>query len=92
MINRRTLLKSLAALPAAAMAGNLWAAPASKTRLLFVFMRGGYDATSLLVPISSQYYYQVRPNIAIAKPSTELNSALPIDADWGLHPAARDSV
>jgi uncharacterized protein (DUF1501 family) len=92
MINRRTLLKSLAALPAAAMAGNLWAAPASKTRLLFVFMRGGYDATSLLVPISSQYYYQVRPNIAIAKPSTELNSALPIDADWGLHPALRDSV
>ena len=91
-MKRRTLLKTLAALPAAAMAGNLWAAPASKTRLLFVFMRGGYDATNLLVPISSQYYYQARPNIAIAKPSTELNSALPIDADWGLHPALRDSV
>jgi uncharacterized protein (DUF1501 family) len=92
MMKRRTLLKSLAMLPAAAMAGNLWAAPAAKTRLLFVFMRGGYDATNLLVPISSQYYYQVRPNIAIAKPSTELNSALPIDTDWGLHPALRDSV
>jgi uncharacterized protein (DUF1501 family) len=91
-MKRRTLLKTLATLPAAAMAGNLWAAPASKTRLLFVFMRGGYDATNLLVPISSQYYYQARPNIAIAKPSTELNSALPIDADWGLHPALRDSV
>ena len=91
-MKRRTLLKTLAALPAAAMAGNLWATPASKTRLLFVFMRGGYDATNLLVPISSQYYYQARPNIAIAKPSTELNSALPIDADWGLHPALRDSV
>jgi len=65
-MERRTLLKSLAALPlAATAAGNLWAAPASKTRLLFVFMRGGYDATSLLVPISSEYYYQVRPNIAI---------------------------
>ena len=96
MINRRTLLKSLAALPvtltAASAAGNLWAAPASKTRLLFVFMRGGYDATNLLVPISSQYYYQVRPNIAIARPGTDLNSALPIDADWGLHPALRDTV
>jgi uncharacterized protein (DUF1501 family) len=92
MMERRTLLKSLAALPAAAMAGNLWAAPASKTRLLFVFMRGGYDATNLLVPISSQYYYQVRPNIAIPKPSDDLNSALPINADWGLHPALRDSV
>ncbi|MPQ56522.1 DUF1501 domain-containing protein [Duganella sp. FT27W] len=92
-MERRTLLKSLAALPlAATAAGNLWAAPASKTRLLFVFMRGGYDATSLLVPIASEYYYQVRPNIAIPKPSDDLKSALAINADWGLHPALRDTI
>ena len=92
-MERRTLLKSLAALPlAATAAGNLWATPASKTRLLFVFMRGGYDATSLLVPISSDYYYQVRPNIAIPKPSDDLKSALAINADWGLHPALRDTI
>ncbi|MYN29796.1 DUF1501 domain-containing protein [Duganella levis] len=90
-MKRRTLLKSLAAasatLSASSMAGQLWAAPASKTRLLFVFMRGGYDATSLLVPVSSQYYYQVRPNIAIPK-----TAALPIDTDWGLHPVLADSI
>ncbi|HEX5343624.1 MAG TPA: DUF1501 domain-containing protein [Duganella sp.] len=86
-MQRRTLIKSLAALPAAAIAGQLWAAPASKTRLLFVFMRGGYDAASLLAPIGSDYYYQVRPNIAIPK-----TAALPVDADWGLHPALRDSI
>jgi uncharacterized protein (DUF1501 family) len=95
-MKRRTLLKSLVTVPvtlsAATLAGKLWAAPASKTRLLFVFMRGGYDATSLLVPISSQYYYQVRPNIAIPKPSAELNSALPVDTDWGLHPALRETI
>ncbi|MQA38857.1 DUF1501 domain-containing protein [Rugamonas aquatica] len=91
-MKRRTLLKSLSALALPAVAGNLWAAPASKIRLLFVFMRGGYDATNLLVPISSQYYYQVRPNIAVPKPSADLNSALPIDSDWGLHPALRDSI
>jgi len=91
-MKRRTLLKSLSALALPAMAGKLWAAPAGKTRLLFVFMRGGYDATSLLVPISSQYYYQVRPNIAITKPSADLNSALTIDSEWGLHPALRDSI
>jgi uncharacterized protein (DUF1501 family) len=91
-MKRRTLLQSLAALPAAALAGNLWAAPAGKTRLLFVFMRGGYDAANLLVPISSQYYYQVRPNIAVPRPSADLNSALPIDSDWGLHPTLRDSI
>jgi uncharacterized protein (DUF1501 family) len=90
-MKRRTLLKSLAAasatLSASSMAGQLWAAPASKTRLLFVFMRGGYDATSLLVPISSQYYYQVRPNIAIPK-----TAALPVDIDWGLHPVLADTI
>ena len=86
-MQRRTLLKTLAALPAASMAGQLWAAPASKTRLLFVFLRGGYDATSLLVPTSSQFYYEVRPNIAIPKAA-----ALPIDADWGLHPALAESM
>lgn len=91
-MQRRTLLKSLSALALPAMAGNLWAAPAGKSRLLFVFMRGGYDAASLLVPISSQFYYQARPNIAVPKPSAELNSALPIDSDWGLHPALRDSI
>lgn len=86
-MHRRILIKSLAALPAAAITGQLWAAPASKTRLLFVFMRGGYDAASLLAPIGSDYYYQVRPNIAIPKTAT-----LAVDADWGLHPALRDSV
>jgi uncharacterized protein (DUF1501 family) len=91
-MKRRTLLKSLAALPAATMAGKLWAAPASKTRLLFVFMRGGYDATNLLVPISSQFYYKARPNIAVPRPGNELNAALPINADWGLHPALRDTI
>lgn len=91
-MERRTLLKSLAGLSVGAATGNLWAAPATKTRLLFVFMRGGYDATSLLIPIASQYYYQVRPNIAIAKPSDDVKSALPINADWGLHPALRDTI
>jgi uncharacterized protein (DUF1501 family) len=92
-MKRRTLLKTLAAASAAvsapsiAMAGQLWSTPASKTRLLFVFMRGGYDATSLLVPVSSQYYYQVRPNIAIPK-----TAALPIDADWGLHPVLGETI
>ena len=88
-MKRRDLLASLALLP---LAGRLWAAPAGKARLLFVFLRGGYDAASLLVPISSQFYYQSRPNIAIARPGADLASALPIDADWGLHPALHDTV
>ena len=90
-MDRRTLLKTLAALPLASV-GSLWAAPAARSKLLVVFLRGGYDAANLLVPVASPFYYESRPNIAIPRPSTELNSALALDADWGLHPALRDSI
>ena len=94
-MNRRQLLKSLSLIPAlslAPVAGRLLAAPATNAKLLVVFLRGGYDAANLLVPIGSKFYYEARPNIAIAKPSSELNSALPLNADWGLHPALRESI
>jgi uncharacterized protein (DUF1501 family) len=68
------------------------AAAPGTPRFLFVFLRGGYDAASLLVPISSSFYYEVRPDIALARPSADLASALALDADWGLHPALRDSL
>ncbi|MCX7220750.1 MAG: DUF1501 domain-containing protein, partial [Burkholderiales bacterium] len=59
---------------------------------LMVFLRGAYDASNLLIPTSSNFYYEARPNIAIAKPSESLDSALLLDADWGLHPALRTSI
>jgi uncharacterized protein (DUF1501 family) len=91
-MNRRDTLKILATLPLASMAGGLLAAPASKTRLLLVFLRGGYDAANLLVPISSVFYYEARPNIAIPRPGTDLDSALMLNADWGLHPVLRETI
>jgi uncharacterized protein (DUF1501 family) len=91
-MDRRTALRHLATLPLAATSTRLWAAPADVPRLLFVFLRGGYDASNLLVPVSSQFYYDSRPNIAIARPGVELNTALSLDADWGLHPVLRDSI
>ncbi|MET3131592.1 uncharacterized protein (DUF1501 family) [Oxalobacteraceae bacterium GrIS 1.11] len=91
-MKRRDLFKALAALPLASHAGQLLAAPASKTKLLFVFLRGGYDAANLLVPVASQFYYEARPNIAIARPGLDANAALPLNADWGLHPALRESI
>ncbi|WP_136419213.1 DUF1501 domain-containing protein [Herbaspirillum sp. ST 5-3] len=91
-MKRRDVLKVLASLPLAGSAGSLFAAPAARSKLLLVFLRGGYDAANLLVPVSSQFYYEARPNIAIARPGPDLNAALPLDADWGLHPVLRDSV
>ena len=91
-MKRRHLLKSLGALPLAAGSGQLWAAPAAQSRLLLVFLRGAYDACNLLVPISSSFYYESRPDIAVPRPGTDLDAALPLNADWGLHPALRDTV
>jgi len=90
-MNRRDLLKVLAAAPLFSAAGSLLAAPATDARLLFVFLRGGYDANNLLVPTGSDFYYAARPNIAIPKPGAE-NGALALNGDWALHPALRDSI
>ncbi len=98
-MNRRDMLKNslgaMSALSVASMApiaGKLFAAPATTNRLLIVFLRGAYDAANLLIPVSSQFYYESRPNIAIAKPGTEANTALSLNADWGLHPTLRESI
>jgi len=95
-MNRRDLLKSFAALTATSVglpfSTQLVAAPVTQNRLLMVFLRGAYDATNLLIPTSSQFYYDSRPNIAIAKPGPNPNAALELTADWGLHPALRDTI
>ncbi|MEY4909584.1 MAG: hypothetical protein RL260_3302, partial [Pseudomonadota bacterium] len=88
---RRDFLKRAAAVPLVSGAGVLWAAPASVPRLLVVFLRGAYDAASVLVPIGSDDYYAARPRIAIARPGSgpEAALALPDQSDWGLAPAWR---
>ena len=93
-MNRRRLLKmGGAALLGAGVSGRLFAAPATGPRFLLVFLRGGYDSTNLLIPYSSSFYYEARPNIAIAKPQAGLNTgALALDANWALAPAVRDTI
>jgi uncharacterized protein (DUF1501 family) len=93
-MNRRHLLKlGGAALLSTGISGRLFAAPSSGARFLLVFLRGGYDSTNFLVPYSSSFYYESRPNIAIAKPDPASNTgALALDADWALAPAVRESI
>ncbi len=90
---RRHLLKSLmVGLPLASF-GRVWAAPQTSARLLVVFLRGGYDAANVVIPVSSDFYYAARPTLAIAKPdAANPQAALPLDADWALHPALKDSL
>jgi uncharacterized protein (DUF1501 family) len=93
-MNRRHLLRlGAAGLLTAGISGRLYAAPAGSPRFLLVFLRGGYDSTNLLIPYSSSFYYEARPNIAIAKPDAALNTgALALDGEWALAPAVRDTI
>jgi uncharacterized protein (DUF1501 family) len=93
MITRRTLLGSSLALGTLATSGRAFAVPESNTRLLVVFLRGAYDAANIIIPTGSDFYYQARPSIAIAKPNpADPKASLPLDADWSLHPALADSI
>ncbi len=93
MISRRRLLQFGAAAALGGTSLRLYAAPVSGPRFLLVFLRGGYDAANLLIPYSSSFYYESRPNIAIAKPDPNVAAgALALDANWALAPAVRDTL
>jgi uncharacterized protein (DUF1501 family) len=92
-VNRRDLLTVAAAAAPSLVAGRVWAAPNTDQRLLVVFLRGAYDAANVVIPTGSDFYYQSRPTLQIARPNpADPNAALPLDADWSLHPALKDSI
>ncbi|MEO6625372.1 MAG: DUF1501 domain-containing protein [Burkholderiaceae bacterium] len=88
--SRRVVLHSLLG------AASVWAAPgawaqsqrsAGDGRLVVLFLRGAYDGLSALVPHGDSNYYALRPNIAIPRPDGTAQTALALDAQFGLHPA-----
>lgn len=93
-MKRRQFIRSLAAsLPLFTVAGRVFAAPPSSPRFLLVFLRGGYDCANMLVPYSSDFYYESRPNIAIARPDpTVKDGAMALDSNWALAPALCESI
>src|SRR6516164_722383 len=103
-ITRRDLLKAALVgvaqplLPGRGIVSQAFAAPgAADAKFLLVFLRGGYDAANVVIPVGSSFYYESRPTIAIPKPDpANPLSALPLGADaapmWGLHPALKESM
>jgi uncharacterized protein (DUF1501 family) len=92
-LNRRDLIRGLTALAPFTVAGHLWAAPKTDAKLLVVFLRGAYDAANVIIPVSSDFYYASRPTLAIARPNPLVaTTALSLDANWGLHPALKDTI
>jgi uncharacterized protein (DUF1501 family) len=86
-------------LPMRGIVSQAFAAPgAAKAKFLLVFLRGGYDAANVVIPVGSDFYYEVRPTIALPKPdpanpNAAISLARPNEAVlWGLHPALKDSM
>ncbi len=80
-LTRRTLLTAAGTL--------LFAAPGAaaerKKTLVCIFLRGGVDSLSIVVPHGERAYYDERPTIAIAAPRRS-GGAIALDARFGLHP------
>ncbi len=93
-MKRRDFLQMMAiAAPALTVTGRVFAAPPGSPRFLLVFLRGGYDCANVVIPYSSQYYYEARPSIAIAKPTGQPgDGAVALDSDWALTPVLRPSI
>jgi uncharacterized protein (DUF1501 family) len=61
----------------------------NRETLVIVFLRGGMDGLSLVPPIDGAdrgHYEEARPNLKI--PLSGAGAALPLDAQFGLHPSA----
>src|SRR5262249_51362787 len=105
VMRRRSVLTLALAGAAQAIAGSMpivsrvFAAPrAAGTKFLLVFLRGGYDAANVVIPVGSPFYYIARPTLAVPRPDpgnplAALALAKPGEtAEWGLHPELKDSV
>lgn len=92
-LHRRKLLQTIVGTATAWATPGLWAQGNANSRsdaggrMVLVFLRGAYDGLSALVPYSDPHYYSARPTIAIPKPDGTEQTAIALDARFGLHPA-----
>jgi uncharacterized protein (DUF1501 family) len=59
--------------------------PANK--LVVVLLRGAVDGLSVVTPFAERGYYDARSSIALAAPGSGEGALLPLDPQFGLHPA-----
>jgi uncharacterized protein (DUF1501 family) len=80
---------ALSAISAAALAPWVHAKAANpdQGRMVWVMLRGAADGLSIVVPHSDPRYTQLRSSTAIPAPDGTANTALALDARFGLHPA-----
>ncbi|CAN5268221.1 DUF1501 domain-containing protein [soil metagenome] len=59
-----------------------------KKTLITIFQRGAVDGLNMIVPFGESEYYNLRQNIAVAKPN-QANGAIDLDGFFGLHPSLK---
>ncbi len=98
-MKRRHFLRNMAVMPLVArsciassslLAGIKNAYAANGKTLIVIFQRGGCDGLNVTVPYGEDEYYNLRPDIAIAAPNTDIDSALDLNGFFGLHPSLTD--
>jgi len=100
MTNRRIFLRNSALAMVGAGAAPMWLqralyaadAPSPRKKILAaVFQRGAADGLNIVVPHGAQAYYDLRPTIAIPRPSAASekreDAAIDLDGFFGLHPS-----
>lgn len=96
-ISRRSFLagccSAVAAYAGSRITNLAFAAPSQQTsavtdKLVVVFLRGGWDALNVVLPISGSdrgIYQSVRPNIAV--PASGTGAAINLNSQFGFHPS-----
>jgi len=97
MTSRRIFLRDSALAMIGAGTAPLWLkralyaadAPLPRKKILVaIFQRGAADGLNVVVPHGDKAYYELRPTIAIPRPTAgNTQAALDLDGYFGLHPA-----
>ena len=100
MTTRRIFLRNSALAMVGAGAAPLWLqralyaadAPSPRKKILVaIFQRGAADGLNIVAPHAERRYYDLRPTIAVPRPSQASDrrddSAIDLDGFFGLHPA-----
>jgi uncharacterized protein (DUF1501 family) len=97
-MNRRIFLRNAGLAMVGVGSAPLWLertlyaadAPARRKKVLVaIFQRGAADGLNIVVPHGEKRYYEMRPTIAIPRPSSGYheNATVDLDGFFGLHPA-----
>jgi uncharacterized protein (DUF1501 family) len=71
-----------------ANAATLTNASGKKKTIITIFQRGAVDGLNVVVPYGDSEYYNLRRNIAVAKPN-QTDGVINLDGFFGLHPSLK---